>query len=425
MKKLKSIMPIYIIINLLYILIGNFLVTNKNINYKLYSKGYIVLLIINLLIIITNIIIKIIKKEKIKFKITDLLTIIITILGIISTIFAIKQNVALFGHSGRFEGLFTICYYFSLFILSSNVEKKYKKLISYSILVVGLINYIYAFLQVNDFFSFIVRRYRFKEIWATGLVYNPNFLAELMLICLSLSLGLYIENKNRIEKIIDILFIFCFYSGLLISNTMSCFVGLMAVIIYFLFYLIREKKYKKIIILLIIIPTTIYYACIGQTTILSDYIKTGTEIKEISKGNIQENFGTNRMFIWKNTLKIVPKYIIHGAGIDNFYYAFGDKPLSRKRVSTNTTVVFDKAHNEYLQILVCEGIFCLIAYLVFYAIIVITGIKNSLKNKSIYLILPIIGYLVQAFFNISVISVAPIFYILLGLNIEREKLTKK
>ena len=43
-------------------------------------------------------------------------------------------------------------------------------------------------------------------------------------------------------------------------------------------------------------------------------------------------------------------------------------------------------------------------------------------NKNIWseYILPIIGYIVQAMFSISVITVAPIFYIAIGLTINRE-----
>ena len=61
----------------------------------------------------------------------------------------------------------------------------------------------------------------------------------------------------------------------------------------------------------------------------------------------------------------------------------------------------------------------LLSYLVLYGIIVLNGIKNSFKDKKVYLILPIIGYLVQAQFNISVIEVAPFFYIALGLSVDR------
>ena len=86
---------------------------------------------------------------------------------------------------------------------------------------------------------------------------------------------------------------------------------------------------------------------------------------------------------------------------------------------------YDKVHNEYLQILITEGIFCLISYLVMYGIICIRGMKNSFKNKEIYLLLPVIGYLVQAFFNISVIEVAPIFFIALGLCCKDDNMLKE
>ena len=99
--------------------------------------------------------------------------------------------------------------------------------------------------------------------------------------------------------------------------------------------------------------------------------------------------------------------------IDNFYYAFGDKPIGRGRW------FFDKVHNEYLQILITEGIFALISYLLLFGWVTIKGTINNYKNKEIYLILPVIGYLTQAFFNISVIEVAPFFYISLGLLVDR------
>ena len=152
--------------------------------------------------------------------------------------------------------------------------------------------------------------------------------------------------------------------------------------------------------------------------------KTVYETKEITKLNFDDNYGTKRMYIWKSTLKVVPKYILHGVGIDNFVYAFDGKILTRKYMKNGKVQyrVYDKAHNEYLQILITEGIFALIFYLLFYGFIVFYGIKNSVLTKKVFLILPIIGYLIQAFFNISVIEVAPIFFISLGLSIDRSRL---
>ena len=110
MKKLKELLlPIYIILNMLYVLIGSYLVINKTINIKKFSRGEIIALILNILVLITLFIIKKIKK-KLKFNITDIFLILIIIFSIISVIFAVKPKYALFGFSGRYEGLFQILY---------------------------------------------------------------------------------------------------------------------------------------------------------------------------------------------------------------------------------------------------------------------------------------------------------------------------
>ena len=414
MKKIKELLlPIYVILNILYILIGSYLFTKKITNIKTFSHGYIVLLVLNIIVIFILFFKR--RKNKIKLQIHDLLLLLIIMFGLIATNFAVDPNISLFGEFGRYEGLFSISYYITLVFISSFIEKKHKKLIIYSILLSGLIQLFYASLQVSNIGKNISRMYRLKKIWATGFLTNPNFFGTYMLLCLSYTFGLYLDEKERIIKILNLFMIFAFTVGIFISNTMSCIVGLIIVLIYLTIYLIKNKKIKKLLIIISITFITSFSMHIFKiTSIFNDTLKTGNEIKEIAKGNTNDKFGTNRMFIWKNTLKIVPKYILHGAGIDNFAHAFNGKALADSRW------LYDKAHNEYLQILVCEGIFCLITYLLLYAIIVIRGIKVSFKENYIYLILPIIGYLAQAFFNISVIEVAPLFYIGLGLCIERK-----
>lgn len=252
-----------------------------------------------------------------------------------------------------------------------------------------------------------------REVWATGFLTNPNFFGSYMVLCVAFALGLYVDEKKIIKSIIYLLFTAMFLVGLLISNATSAAVGFIVILCYVLVYSIKNKYFKKIIIVsLMIIAIVLGIKALGKTTLLKDITKTGQQATEMAKGNVNEKYGTNRIYIWKNTLKIVPKNLIHGVGVDNYYYAFDGKPLYSK----NGKVFYDKAHNEYLQILITEGIFCLISYLAFYGIITVRGTKYSFKNKEVYFILPIIGYLVQAFFNISVIEVAPIFYIALGLG---------
>ena len=414
MKKIKSLLlPIYIIINILLVMIGSYFVMIKKIRSIQYSRMYIVLLIINIIIIIYRYLYN--KKNNIKNKLDklDVITIIILIFGLISSVFAIKKQIAFFGFRGRYEGLFQIMYYFSIFYLSSLVQKKHKKYIIYSLFFCGMVEGIYAILQKTQLLS-VYTSYDNGHRWANGFITNPNFFGTFMLLCLCYAIGLFIDNTSIKKRIVYFILITFFMTCLLFGNTLSTIIGLIVVLMYLFVYLIINKRYIIFLVLLVpIVLTTIVTTKMKYTGVLGDLIKTKNQTVEISKGHIEEKYGSNRIFIWKNTIKRVPLYLLHGVGIDNFYYAFGKRPLN------NGYFYYDKAHNEYLQILICEGMYALITYIIFYSILVIRGIKNSFKNKEAYLILPVIGYLVQAFFNISVIEVAPFIYISLGLCVER------
>ena len=76
----------------------------------------------------------------------------------------------------------------------------------------------------------------------------------------------------------------------------------------------------------------------------------------------------------------------------------------------------DKAHNEYLHIAATNGIPALGIYLVFLGLIIMPRISIMFKDKITFIfLLCIFSYLVQAFFNISTIGVAPLFWMILGL----------
>jgi len=76
----------------------------------------------------------------------------------------------------------------------------------------------------------------------------------------------------------------------------------------------------------------------------------------------------------------------------------------------------DKAHNEFLHIAVSSGIPSLVAYLLFILLVIIYYLKSHTDSTlTIPLFTAVMGYLAQAFFNISVVSVAFIFWAYLGL----------
>lgn len=347
--------------------------------------------------------------------------------GAISTWLAFDRNIALEGCWGRWEGLYSILYYLSVMLLTTFVSNKYKKFIVHCILLCGAIQAIYGIFQCYSLFNVkqFIRTHKYfdktiyeevtkKEIWVTGLTNNPNFFGSYMLMCLSYSFGLLLECKKNVKNIIYCLYIALFMFTLLISNTTSAVVSLIFVGLLIMIYCVKNKKIIKLLIIASILSIITMFAFVqGKTTLVKDIEKTGTEATEVAKGNLDDSYGTKRMYIWKRTVEIIPKHIWHGVGIDSFHKAFDGEALTRK--TSKKIVLYDKAHNEYLQILITEGIFGLLAYLFLYGYVVIYGLKRGFKYGEMYLVLPVIGYLVQAFFNISVLEVAPIFWMALGL----------
>ena len=76
--------------------------------------------------------------------------------------------------------------------------------------------------------------------------------------------------------------------------------------------------------------------------------------------------------------------------------------------------IIDKAHNEFLEYWACGGILTLISYVALIGVILTKLFKRREDDGCKIYFLMILGYVIQSFFNISVIGVAPLYWILLG-----------
>ncbi len=153
----------------------------------------------------------------------------------------------------------------------------------------------------------------------------------------------------------------------------------------------------------------------------------------------KEKLGSMRAYIWSRSIPMLKDNLILGSGPDTFVFRFPQNDLIGLYYaygSPNTIV--DKPHNLYLQIALSDGIIALLAFLSVMVIYIIDSMKlYALKKdftKSQKLgaatCLGVIGYLFAGIFNDSVVSVAPVFWIVLGVGvalnyINRKELNKK
>lgn len=138
------------------------------------------------------------------------------------------------------------------------------------------------------------------------------------------------------------------------------------------------------------------------------------QAREIMHGNIEDDFGSRRGFIWKRAMERVQYQPIFGTGSDTFYYAFGK--LNQAEAKELHGVEYDKAHNDFIQILLCNGWPGLLTYLAFITGIIISSIKKSFDNMFALIALGgILAYLIQSFFGIDTLIVTPIYWTMLAI----------
>ncbi|MBM7557984.1 O-antigen ligase family protein [Halanaerobacter jeridensis] len=387
-------------------------------DYTTKPKFYALLVLVCFLLIIHYMKIK--KKEKqINWRQEYLPLVLFLGLVFISALASPYKNIVIYGKTYRHEGLLAFFVYGILFFSTISIidtKEKLKKLFKYLFIsavvisIIGLIQYC----------GYDLIKFQAKQVRAESTLGNPDFAGSYvsMLFPLSFVLFFYAKTKKELWFLGTVTTIF--YAFLVATGTRSAYVALLAfipLVIYLLYDKLLANKKRLIIIILILSIVTVFLAKINSNYSWNRFLSLFLEGKTLVTGTEEEidKVGSSRMYIYKTTVPLLLKNPLLGSGPDTFQIVY---PQEKYREFKGRMLILDKAHSEYLQLGVTLGIPALIAYLWFlFVVLKKTLITISTKKKyQIALFLAVISYLVQATFNISVIAVAPVFWILLGLN---------
>lgn len=137
----------------------------------------------------------------------------------------------------------------------------------------------------------------------------------------------------------------------------------------------------------------------------------------------KEKLGSARGYIWSRSLPMMKQTMLVGNGPDTYALEFPQNDLLGKWWAYDTpNMIVDKAHSLYMAIFINNGGLALFGFLIMLGAYLIQSfklyaLKGYYENKEILGIattLAVVGYLGAGVFNDSVVSVAPIFWILLG-----------
>jgi hypothetical protein len=147
-----------------------------------------------------------------------------------------------------------------------------------------------------------------------------------------------------------------------------------------------------------------------------------------------ERFASSRGYIWSRSLPMLKQTFFVGYGPDMFTIKFPQRDyIGKINAFDNPSIIVDKPHNMYLQIGINTGFISLLALLAVYLMYFIDSLrlfyKRDLKTLLDYVgigaFTGMMAYLGAAFFNDQIISVAPLFYVMVGLGIAINGIIKK
>ena len=355
------------------------------------------------------------------------LILLAVLLLLLSTFFSINPSLSFKGLSNRYEGFMTWCGYLTLLLGSLSIcEEKHRRWICISILVMGCVNVVYTFLQYMELFpklthySSLYRKYKLVP----GLCGNAVFLAAYMVSFSAAAMGLFVKAKHWRQQIAALLCLLMAAAVIVMSKSSAGILGLGIVLLLGAVYIYTHRMdlkrwrcdaYPLMITLMI---ASVIVLCLlllfHNAWLLRFQHEVEDAIEPLLSGVITEQSGSGRYMVWKNAITLIPDHLLLGSGPDTFGLLYHSVfPL-------NNGQYFDKAHNEYLEVLLTMGLSMLISLLCIYGT-VIKGIFKRLWSKqgtmvSAACVFGVCGYLIQAFFGITSILSTHLFWILLGLG---------
>ena len=130
--------------------------------------------------------------------------------------------------------------------------------------------------------------------------------------------------------------------------------------------------------------------------------------------------GGQRVYIWEGTAALIGQRPVLGWGLETLGLVFPyDRPSQVKHFGLGA-IIIDRAHNDVLQVVVSNGIPGAAAYVVFWALVMLTAIRVCRRASGPERIVAagwlaaILAYLVQVQFSFSAVSYTPLVWLLAG-----------
>ena len=371
---------------------------------------------------------------------------------IISSVFSVDKFTSVFGYPSRLNGglLSQISYLiiFTTALVNLNVSKAKKIILaavlsSLAVSLWGIPGYFgqdpNCFVLTGKLNSSCWQKEFDPTLRIFSTIGQPNWLASYLALTLPLSITFALIYTNKRLKIFLIATSLIIFTALVMTNSRA---GIIAIAVAFSSLLILDrlrllkKKSKELVILglgfiliTLIFGTTLFsrvselFVTSGKQNLPQD-ITSQTQQASPKPGGTES--GIIRLIVWKGAIKAFWQRPILGWGPETFAYAYYQNRPAEHNKTTEWNFFYNKAHNEFLNYLTTSGIFGIILYISFIALVIYQLLRKSSPLISKTIAAAAIGYLTGLFFGFSVVVTQVLFFLLFASGLvlmENQKFT--
>lgn len=332
---------------------------------------------------------------------------------VLSTIFSYDPKLSFFGGYYKFQGFIAWFNYTSLFLFAYHLIAVHNqlKIIRFMVFASFFVG-VYGIIQ-HFFVEYLVgKQAKTKFVMSWGFFDNPNHFGTYLVLMMIFSMTLYLLATNQRERWIQGIITCILFLSLLYTLSRASWIATFCGIFILTAAVVWKRRYlwKSWGLLLLSLFLLLQIANITENNFFFSRVASISE---------QENTGSGRLWIWKTSLPLIKDYYLIGSGPSTFSEVFPATGEEKKKYTGSKEL--DNSHNEYLEIAITTGIPALIAYLSFIIIVLkscFSAVRQFDEDRKIFaygLMAAVVGYLIKVLFNISVVTVAPFFWVLLGM----------
>ena len=142
-----------------------------------------------------------------------------------------------------------------------------------------------------------------------------------------------------------------------------------------------------------------------------------SEVRIFSPMQGRESSISGRGYIWSRSIPLLADYLVLGSGQDSFTLIFPNQDYLGKAAYDFENVLISRAHSLYLQIGIQSGGIALVAYIIFFAMLIVRLCKKRDNPLAAALFASILGYFLMGLTNDSSVTTTPIFFLLTALGL--------